>query len=230
MAREKILVIDDEKDIVELVEYNLEKDGYKVISAYDGVAGLDLAKKELPNLIILDLMLPEMDGLEVCRYLKQDERIKNIPVIMLTAKSEESDIVVGLQLGADDYIVKPFSPKVLGARVKTILRRMVEKQKPNEVRKIDNLIIDMPKHKVTVSNRAIELTPIEFNILEFLSRHPGRAFSRDQIMDNAWREGKFVVDRAVDVHMRALRKKLGKAADYIETVRGIGYRFKEVYP
>ena len=175
-------------------------------------------------------MLPEMDGLEVCRYLKQDERIKNIPVIMLTAKSEESDIVVGLQLGADYYIVKPFSPKVLGARVKTILRRMVEKQKPNEVRKIDNLIIDMPKHKVTVSSRAIELTPIEFNILEFLSRHPGRAFSRDQIMDNAWREGKFVVDRVVDVHMRALRKKLGKAADFIETVRGIGYRFKEVYP
>jgi len=227
MAREKILVIDDEKDIVELVEYNLQKDGYRVISARDGVAGLDLVKKELPNLIILDLMLSEMDGLEVCRYIKQDDRIKNIPIIMLTAKSEESDIVVGLQLGADDYIIKPFSPKVLVARVKTILRRMIEWQKPSEVRKINSLVIDMPRHKVTIANREIELTPIEFNILDFLSRYPGRAFSRDQIMDGAWKEGKFVVDRAVDVHMRALRKKLGKAGDFIETVRGVGYRFKE---
>ena len=227
MAREKILVIDDEKDIVELVDYNLEKDGHSVIFAYDGVAGLDLARKELPSLIILDLMLPEMDGLEVCRYLKQDDRTKSIPIIMLTAKSEESDIVVGLQLGADDYITKPFSPKVLLARVKAILRRMTEKRKPKEVRSINDLVVDMPKHKIFYKGREVELTPLEFNILEFLSRHPGRVFSRDQIMDSAWKEGKFVVDRAVDVHMRSLRKKMGKASGFIETVRGIGYRFKE---
>ena len=147
---------------------------------------------------------------------------------MLTAKGEESDIVVGLQLGADDYVTKPFSPKVLLARIKTVLKRSQEKEMPAEVRRFDNLIMDIAKHKITYQNKPIELTTIEFNILEFLSRNPGRVFSRDQIMDRAWTEGKFIVDRAVDVHIRGLRKKLDGGADLIETVRGVGYRFKEI--
>jgi len=147
---------------------------------------------------------------------------------MATAKSEESDVIVGLQLGADDYIPKPFSPRILVARVKTILRRFARKDIPQETRKLEAFLMDIPKHKVTYENKPIELTTIEFNILEFLSRHPGRVFSRDQILDQAWSEGKFIVDRAVDVHVRSLRKKLKKGADLIQTVRGFGYRFKEI--
>jgi len=228
MARETILIVEDEKDINELIQYNLEKEGFRVVSTKNGEDALRLLDRELFHLIILDIMLPGMDGLELCKLIKQNERIKNIPVVMLTAKGEESDIVVGLQIGADDYITKPFSPKVLVARIKAVLRRLADKQKQKEVRKIEHLIIDMIKHKITYKDKEIVLTSIEFNILEFLSRQPGRVFNRDQIMDGAWKEGKFVVDRAVDVHIRSLRKKLAKAADLIETVRGVGYRFKEI--
>ena len=228
MPKEKILVVEDERDIRELVSYNLEREGYKVITCDNGEKALELVKREQPGLVILDLMLPGIDGLEVCKGIKQEERTRHIPVIMLTAKSEETDVVVGLQIGADDYITKPFSPKILTARVKTILRRAETREKKDEVRKVDQLTMDLPKHKATYKDKILELTSIEFNLLEFLSRHPGRAFSRDQIMDNAWKEGKFVVDRAVDVHIRALRKKLGKGANLIETVRGLGYRFKEI--
>jgi len=228
MAKEIILIVEDEKDINELIQYNLEKEGFRVVSTKNGEDALRLLDRELFHLIILDIMLPGMDGLELSKLIKQNERTKNIPVVMLTAKGEESDIVVGLQIGADDYITKPFSPKVLVARIKAVLRRLADKQKPKEVRKIENLIIDMIKHKITYKDKEIVLTSIEFNILEFLSRQPGRVFNRDQIMDGAWKEGKFVVDRAVDVHIRSLRKKLAKAADLIETVRGVGYRFKEI--
>ncbi len=228
MAKEKILVVEDEKDISELVQYNLTREGYRVIATDNGEKALDFVKKESPDLLILDLMLPGIDGLEVCKILKRDESTRHIPIIMLTAKGEETDIVVGLQLGADDYVTKPFSPKVLVARIKTILRRPKEKEGKHSVRRFDLLTIDIPKHKITSKDKVLDLTAIEFNILEFLSRYPGRAFSRDQIMDHAWKEGKFVVDRAVDVHIRALRKKLGKAAHLIETVRGMGYRFKEI--
>ena len=227
MSKSKILVVDDEKDINELIQYNLEKEGYRAIPAFDGESALKIAERESVNLIILDLMLPEIDGLEVCRYLKQGERTQHIPIIMLTAKGEESDVVVGLKMGADDYVTKPFSPKILLARIKTVLKRSVERRPILAVRKIGSLTIDIPRHKVNLKNKVIELTTIEFNILDFLSRHPGRVFSRDQIMDGAWKEGKFIVDRAVDVHIRGLRKKLGQAADAIETVRGVGYRFKE---
>jgi len=227
MAKEIILIVEDENDINELIQYNLEKEGFRVVSTKNGEDALRLLDRELFHLIILDIMLPGMDGLELCKLIKQNERTKNIPVVMLTAKGEESDIVVGLQIGADDYITKPFSPKVLVARIKAVLRRLADKQKPKEVRKIEHLIIDMIKHKITYKDKEIVLTSIEFNILEFLSRQPGRVFNRDQIMDGAWKEGKFVVDRAVDVHIRSLRKKLAKAADLIETVRGVGYRFKE---
>jgi len=228
MAKAKIFIVEDDRDIRDLVSYNLERDGYKVFSVDNGERALEAIKKEQPELVILDLMLPGMDGLEVCRLLKQDDRTKQIPIIMLTAKSEETDVVVGLQIGADDYVTKPFSPKVLTARIKTILRRSERHEKKSEVRKIEHLTIDIPRHKITFKDKTLELTSIEFNILEFLSRHPGRAFSRDQIMDNAWKEGKFVVDRAVDVHIQALRHKLQKGADLIETVRGVGYRFKEI--
>lgn len=228
MPKEKILVVEDERDIYELVSYNLQKEGYKVVCCDHGERAIEVIKKESPALVILDLMLPGIDGLEVCKVIKQDERTRDIPIIMLTAKSEETDVVVGLQIGADDYITKPFSPKILTARVKSILRRAEVREKKSEVRKIEHLTIDIPKHKAIYRDKHLVLTSIEFNILEFLARHPGRAFSRDQIMDNAWKEGKFVVDRAVDVHIRALRKKLGKGASLIETVRGIGYRFKEV--
>jgi two-component system, OmpR family, alkaline phosphatase synthesis response regulator PhoP len=228
MRKPKIFLVEDDRDIAELIQYNLEREGFDVASISSGEQALDRLDKEVPSLIILDLMLPGIDGLETCRLIKQEERTKNIPLIMLTAKSEESDIVVGLQLGADDYIAKPFSPKVLLARVKTVLRRASGKTAAADIKNFGHLIIDVPKHKVTFQGSPIELTTIEFNILEFLSRHPGRVFTRDQIMDSVWKEGKFIVDRAVDVHVRGLRKKLDGAADFIETVRGVGYRFKEI--
>lgn len=227
MKKSKILIIEDEKDIAELVQYNLEREGFQVAAIHNGEDAIDLLQRETPELIILDLMLPGIDGLETCRLIKQDPRSQNIPVIFLTAKSEESDIVVGLQLGADDYITKPFSPKVLLARVRAVLRRAAEKTAPSDLRKFGNVTLDLTKHKVTASSKTIELTTIEFNILEFLSRYPGRVFTRDQIMDKVWKEGKFIVDRAVDVHIRGLRKKLSKDANLIETVRGVGYRFKD---
>ena len=228
MSKPRILIVEDEKDILELVKYNLEKEGYLVFTALNAEDGLNLLEKESVQLVILDLMLPGIDGLEACRLIKQDPKTKNIPVIMLTAKSEESDVIVGLQLGADDYVTKPFSPKVLLARIKAVARRLASKQTSEETREIGGLKIDTAKHKITYQNQLIELTTIEFNILEFLSRHPGRVFNRDQIMDRVWKEGRFIIDRAVDVHIRGLRKKMGKAAELIETVRGAGYRFKDL--
>lgn len=227
MRKAKILIVEDEKDIIELVQYNLEREGYAVAAVGEGEEALNLVKRNVPDLIVLDLMLPGIDGLEICRVLKHDPKTMGIPIIMLTAKSEEADVVVGLQMGADDYVTKPFSPKVLLARIKAILRRRSARQVSDEVRTLGDLKIDMPRHKITYQGKAIALTMIEFKILEFLSRQPGRVFTRDQIMDKVWNEGKFIVDRAVDVHIRGLRKKLKNAADLIETVRGVGYRFKE---
>jgi len=228
MSKAQILIIEDEKDIAELVRYNLEREGYQVSMAKNGEESLNTLKARQMDLIILDLMLPGMDGLETCRLIKQDPQNKNKPIIILTAKSEESDIVLGLQMGADDYVTKPFSPKILLARIKTVLRRVKEKPIADEIRKFGEFEINLPKHKIAFKGSAIELTTLEFNILEFLSRYPGRVFTRDQIMDNVWKEGKFIVDRAVDVHVRGLRKKLNKASDFVETVRGIGYRFKDL--
>lgn len=227
MTKKKILVVDDEKDILKLLEYNLEKEEYRVFKAMTGEEALESVKKEVPDLIILDLMLPGLDGLEVCKILKKDTRTGLIPIVMLTAKGEESDIIVGLELGADDYIAKPFSPKVLIARVKAVLRRFEEKLRPKEVIQIGGLIIDIPKHKVTVKGKPVELTTTEFNLLKCLASNPGRVFTRDQLLNNAWGEETFIVDRAVDVHIRRLRKKLGASSGLIVTVRGIGYKFKE---
>ncbi len=228
MKKAKILIVEDEKDIQELLQYNLEREGFHIIPTSSGEEALDILEKEIPHLIILDLMMPGIDGLETCRMIKQDSRLKNIPIIFLTAKSEELDIVIGLQLGADDYVTKPFSPRVLTARVKALLRRLSEKPASKDIRKFNDLVLDTVKHKVIYKGKTIELTMSEFNILEFLSRQPGRVFTRDQIVDNVWKEGKFIVDRAVDVHVRGLRKKLDKAADFVETVRGVGYRFKDL--
>lgn len=223
----KILAVDDERDILELLKYNLEKEGYKVICSNSGEKALELVKKDKSDLIVLDLMLPGIDGLELCKLLKKDEGTAGIPIIMLTAKDAETDVVVGLELGADDYITKPFSPKVLIARVKAVLRRKEEISKPKKEIIIGDLVIDIAKHKVMIKDKPIDLTITEFRILEFLSKNPGKAFTRDQILNNAWNEEPFIVDRAVDVHVRGLRKKLGKLSEYIETVRGVGYRFKE---
>src|SRR3989338_10660573 len=229
MAKKKILIVEDDRDISELVRYNLEREGYDVSALFEGGDAFDHALKRRPDLIILDLMLPGTDGMEICRLLKNEDKTKNIPVIMLTAKGEESDVVVGLQRGADDYMTKPFSPKVLTARVKAILRRGVSSSAAVSAqdRQYGDLALDISKHKVVYAGKTVALTAIEFSILEFLSRSPGRVYSRDQILDNVWKEGKSIVDRAVDVHVRGLRKKLGRGNDCIETVRGVGYCFKD---
>jgi len=232
MAKKKILVVEDDRDISELITYNLEREGYEIACLYDGGQVVDFVNKRKPELIVLDLMLPEVDGIEICRTLKSDAATKQIPIVMLTAKSEEADVVVGLQMGADDYIPKPFSPMVLAARIKAIFRRIADvdlsSASADNVRNFGDLNIDLLKHKISYKGQAVKLTSIEFDIVEFLSRTPGRVWSREQILDNVWKEGKFIIDRAVDVHIRGLRKKLKKAEDYIETVRGVGYRFKDV--
>jgi len=232
MAKKKILVVEDDRDISELITYNLEREGYEIACLYDGSQVVDFVHKRKPELIILDLMLPEVDGIEICRTLKSDSATKQIPIVMLTAKSEEADVVVGLQMGADDYIPKPFSPKVLVARIKAITRRTADLQlssaASDNARSFGDFKMDLLKHKVSYRAKEVKLTSIEFDIVEFLSRSPGRVWTREQILDNVWKEGKFIIDRAVDVHVRGLRKKLGAAEVYIETVRGVGYRFKDV--
>lgn len=225
MKKAKVLVVDDERDIIELVSYNLEVEGFQVISATAGEKALELVDQENPDIIILDLMLPGIDGLDVCRELKKNDRTSSIPVVMLTAKGEESDIVIGLELGADDYITKPFSPRVLVARVKALLRRIESKKEDRKIIKIEQLSIDLIRHQVAYSGQALLLTSTEFNMLSLLAQNRGKVFTRDQILDRVWKEESFVVDRTVDVHVRRLRQKLGQASRFIETVRGVGYRF-----
>ena len=227
MSKEKILVVDDEQDLVKLVRFNLEKDGYKVISAFNGEDALFLARKERPDLIVLDLMLPGIDGLEVCKKLKADTELVNIAVIMLTAKGEESDITLGLKLGADDYVTKPFSPKELVARVQAVLRRAKISSTTKDYIEIEGLKIDVNKHEVTMKNETIPLTLTEFKLLHQLASKPGRVFTRDQLLDAVSGPETFVIDRTVDVHIAALRKKLKTYANRIVTIRGVGYKFRE---
>lgn len=228
MAHEQVLVVEDELDILELVRYNLAKEGYSVITATSGEMGIEALKSALPDIVLLDLMLPGIDGLEVCKKIKSEARTKNIPVVILTAKGEESDIVSGLEIGADDYVVKPFSPKVLIARIRAVLRRMtlvtVDETIPI---KFHNITIHPGRHEVQVDSRTIDLTFTEFKILHFLVRKPGWVFTRYQIVDAVHGTNYVVTDRAVDVQIVGLRKKLGRSGKYIETVRGVGYRFKE---
>ena len=227
MKKQTILVIDDEKDILKLLQYNLEREGYQFLSALTGEEGFELAKAKHPDLILLDLMLPGLDGLEVCKLLQASRDTRHIPVIMLTAKNSETDQVVGLELGASDYVAKPFSTKVLIARVKKAVRQKDGKKEELSVVKAQDAVIDKERQMFTIKGQAVALTRLEFKILSFLMENKGRVFSRDKLLDGAWGGETFIVDRTVDVHIRSIRRKLGKYRNYIETVRGSGYRFME---
>jgi two-component system, OmpR family, alkaline phosphatase synthesis response regulator PhoP len=227
MSKKKILIIEDERDIVEMVKYNLEKEGYSTVVACNGREGFSSAKKERPSLIILDLMLPDIDGFEVCRLLKNNDITNQIPIIMLTAKSREADRVAGLELGADDYVTKPFSPRELIARIRAVLRRNDSIATRSNV-EAGVLLIDTVKHKVFISGKEISLTLTEFKILEFMVQRPGVALSRGKLLDGVFGYDSDVYDRTIDAHIKSLRKKLGEIKEYIETVRGVGYRFKEL--
>jgi two-component system alkaline phosphatase synthesis response regulator PhoP len=228
MSGEKIIVVDDEENIRELVRYNLAQEGYRVTTVGSGEEALHHVHTNLPDLIILDLMLPGIDGLDVCRELKNDSKTAHIPIVMLTVKGEESDIVIGLELGADDYITKPFSPKILLARLKAVLRR--RKSEPigeTDVLTFGDLMIHPGRYEVSVQGKPVKLTSTEFRILHLMARRPGWVFTRYQIVDAARGEDAAVTDRSVDFHITSLRRKLGPCSDYIETVWGVGYRFKE---
>jgi two-component system alkaline phosphatase synthesis response regulator PhoP len=228
MAKERILVVDDEEDILELVRFNLAREGYPVICTTSGEETLKIAREKHPNLIVLDLMLPGIDGLEVAKILRNDPKTEDIPIVMLTAKGEEADVVTGLELGADDYVTKPFSPRVLLARVKAVLRRGVrELQEETAVIRIHDLLIHPGRREVLVSGNPVQLTYTEFGILSYLANRPGWVFTRNQIVDAVRGDDYPVTDRSVDVQIVGLRKKLGPAGKYIETVRGVGYRFRE---
>ncbi len=228
MPKEKILVVDDEEDILELVKYNLEREGFQITCAQSGEKAIEATRQEPPNLIVLDLMLPGIDGLEVARRLKQRQKTAGIPIVMLTAKGEEADIVTGLELGADDYMTKPFSPLVLIARIKAVLRRQsAQSQEPDPILSIGKLTIDSRRRVVSAGDNNLDLTYSEFQILQFLTARPGWVFTRSQIVDAVRGDNYPVTDRSVDVQIAGLRKKLGPCGDYIETVRSVGYRFKE---
>jgi two-component system phosphate regulon response regulator PhoB len=222
-----ILIVDDEQDVLDLLAYNLQKAGYKTVPARDGTTALQKARDLMPSLIVLDLMLPQMDGTEVCKQLKANPKTAHIPIIMLTAKAEEVDRVLGLELGADDYVVKPFSPREVLLRIKTALRRIKGETAPAEILKAGELVVDKAKHEVTIKGKPIELTVLEFNLLATLMERRGRVQSRDRLLSDVWGYEGDIDTRTVDTHMRRLREKLGKAADLIETVRGVGYRFAE---
>lgn len=230
MAKEKILVVDDEEDILDLIKYNLERESYNVTCVESGELCLEKVREIMPELIILDLMLPGIDGLSVCRILKNDSKTQHIPVIMLTAKGEESDIVTGLELGAEDYIPKPFSTKVLVARVRTVLRRAAAAAAPgdsSEVIKRKDLVINAGRREVLIKGELIALTFSEFEILSLLARRPGWVYTRNQIVNEIKGSDYPVTERAIDVQIVGLRKKLGDFGNMIETIRGVGYRFKD---
>ena len=231
MRNKKIMVVDDEADIRELIRFNLEKEGFEVVSVADGETALEEARLKQPDLILLDVMLPGIDGIEVCFKLKSDSAFKSIPIVMLSAKSDESDQLVGLKIGADDYLVKPFSPKVLVAKIGAILRRgeVVSSQSTDEapVIRYKGLFMNPNDFSVTYQDKALKLTAVEYKILYFLARKPGRVYTRERIIEQVRGDDVIITGRTVDVHILSLRRKLGEAADLIETVRGIGYRVRE---
>jgi phosphate regulon transcriptional regulator PhoB len=225
-----ILIIDDEKDIVETIEYNIKKEGYTTHKSFDGINGLRLAKEAAPDLILLDLMLPGMNGIELCKALKKDPKTAKIPVIMLTAKKQEVDKVVGLEVGADDYMVKPFSMKELIARIKAILRRysaVPKGEKAKSMISFADVKIDLDRHEVAVKGKPVELSAKEFKLLEFLASNRNKVFSRERLLDDVWGIQAAVETRTVDVHVKRVREKLGKAGDHIQTIRGFGYKLKD---
>jgi len=227
MARTTVLLIDDEPDLIELVRYNLDKEGFDVVSALDGESGLAAAISRKPDAVLVDLMLPGIDGLEVCSRLRRDHRTARVPVIMLTAKASEADRVVGLEIGADDYITKPFSPRELAARLKAVLRRVTSLQDPSERLRRGNLEINFGSHRVTCRGEEVTLTATEYRLLHFLAAKPGRVYSRGELIDGALGRDVEVLERTVDVHLASLRRKLAACGRCIETVRGFGYKFRE---
>ncbi len=229
MDSKKIVVIEDEPDILEIIEYNLNRDRFRVLTCTDGLRGLEMVRRESPDLVLLDLMLPGMDGIEICRRLKADPLTQSIPVMMVTAKGEESEIVLGLGVGADDYVTKPFSPRELIARVRAVLRRGEGRDPGEEESRISRgkLIIDRDRFEVRLDSEPIALTATEFRLLHFLASHPGRVFQRDQLLSRVIGGHAFVSDRNIDVHIRSIRKKLRNNRELIETIRGVGYCFKD---
>jgi two-component system phosphate regulon response regulator PhoB len=225
-ARNRVLIIEDERALTDVLAYNLQREGYDTVLAHDGQEGLRKAQTLLPDLILLDLMLPGMSGLDVCRELRAGDRTRDIPIVMLTAKAEETDQVVGFKMGADDYVTKPFSVKVLLERIKALQRRLETTADAVDVIEHLRVRIDRLRHRAYIDNQELDLTPTEFRLLECLLRQPGRAFSRHQLMDAAIGDGAIVLERTIDVHVKTLRRKLGDI-DLIETVRGVGYRFRE---
>jgi len=227
MAKPRILLIEDERGLTDVLSYNLTRAGYETLVAHDGTEGLRKAQMQLPDMVILDIMLPGVDGLEICRQLRAGKQTAKIPILMLTAKSEEMDQVVGFTVGADDYVTKPFSVKVLLERVRALKRRSESGPTDGDIFEHLGVRVDKVKHRATVADEELDLTPTEFRLLECMLRQPGRAFTRTQLMDSAIEEGALVLERTIDVHIKSLRRKLGAACDYIETVRGVGYRFRE---
>jgi DNA-binding response OmpR family regulator len=236
-SKERILIVEDDKNISRLIQYNLEKEGHTCIIAPDGEEALNILGKKEINLIILDIMLPGMDGFDICRKIKQDHKIKNIPVIMLTAKGEEIDRVVGLELGADDYIVKPFSPRELILRIKAILRRGLQVESKKDVIILENITIDKTKHKVIITEKLkkgkwlketeLELTPMEFKLLSTLAERRGRVQSREKLLSDVWNTDADIDTRTIDTHIKRLREKAGELGCLIETIHGVGYRIKD---
>jgi two-component system phosphate regulon response regulator PhoB len=228
MAKDPILIIEDDPDIVELLQYNLEKEGYPVRTAKDGESGLHAARRYKPGLILLDLMMPGMDGLEVCRHLKRDPGTSGIPLMMITAKGEESDVVAGLELGADDYISKPFSPREVLARIRAVQRRGGARVTQSKTRiELGPVVLDRERHELHVDGQEVELTRAEFRMLWAMAVTPGRVFTRDELVEHITAGETFISDRNVDVHVSAVRKKLGASTDLIQTVRGVGYKCRD---
>ena len=226
MSKTKVLIVEDDTSLADVLDYNLRQAGYDVLVARDGQDGLHQAQSKAPSVVVLDLMLPVVDGLEVCRRLRSDPATQEVLILMLTAKAEEADQVVGFSMGADDYVTKPFSVKILLERIKALVRRSQERQSNRDVIACQGVKVDRCRHRVTVMDEPLDLTPSEFRLLEALIRQPGRAFSRDELIDAALGEDTVVLERTIDVHVRSLRKKMGHHAEFVETVRGVGYRFR----
>ena len=227
MTKETILIVEDDKNISKLIKYNLEKEGFRCMVSFNGEDAVKTLDQDAADFIILDIMLPGIDGLEVCRRVKQDKKLSNTPILMLTAKGEEVDKVVGFELGADDYMVKPFSPRELVLRIKAILKRLKPVEVEKDLLKKGKLTVDLSKHKVTIDKKEVELTNMEFKLLVILMQRIGRVQSRDTLLDDVWDIASDVTTRTVDTHIKRLREKLGKSGDLIETIRGVGYRFSE---
>jgi DNA-binding response OmpR family regulator len=230
LKRENIFVVEDENDILDVIEYNLTREGFRVQTSRDGEQGLRGIREATPDLVVLDLMLPSIDGIEVCRRLKNDPRTRTTPVLMLSAKGEESDIVLGLGVGADDYLTKPFSPRELVARIRAVLRRgpLLEDLGGHERVVRGGLVIDAGRHEVSVDGELVPFTATEFRLLHYMLSHPGRVFTREQLINRVIGEDAIIIDRNVDVHVRSVRKKIGPYRDLIETIRGVGYRTRDL--